>query len=205
MEWINGAPISFVSSIIKKYKKSLCEYFFGKIFYEIISGIIYIYENKLTHRDISPNNVMIEFDKKIIDGSAKLIDFGSVGFMDKYRVQSQYSRVGTSLFMAPEDSGTKSEFGPCKIAKAVLQRHNGDSFGSLASFVSGDFSKSITNICAGAGGMPGSQAISAAKRLRGTVKVVRCCVHSAPSSRRDFSWTAWIIVSTEDSVLTPKT
>jgi len=112
MEWINGAPISFVSSIIKKYKKSLCEYFFGKIFYEIISGIIYIYENKLTHRDISPNNVMIEFDKKIIDGSAKLIDFGSVGFMDKYRVQSQYSRVGTSLFMAPEDSGTKSEFGP---------------------------------------------------------------------------------------------
>ncbi len=112
MEWVDGVPISLVPNIIKKYSKSLQEHFWGKVFYEIISGIVHIYENRLTHRDISPNNVMIKFDRKIIDGSAKLIDFGSIGFMNKYQTQSQHSRVGTPLFMAPEDSEAKSEFGP---------------------------------------------------------------------------------------------
>jgi serine/threonine kinase 16 len=46
-----------------------------KIFYAITSGLNYIHENNLAHRDLKPQNVLLSSDERV---QALLTDFGSM-------------------------------------------------------------------------------------------------------------------------------
>lgn len=64
MEYINGYNIE---AYLEKYPENMNE-----IFLQIIDGFKHLEENKILHRDIRPQNIMIKKE----DGTAKIIDFG---------------------------------------------------------------------------------------------------------------------------------
>ena len=46
-----------------------------KLFYAISSGLNYIHESNLAHRDLKPQNVLLSSDERVV---ALLTDFGSM-------------------------------------------------------------------------------------------------------------------------------
>lgn len=64
------------------------------IVYEIIEGMKFVHQKGIMHRDLKPQNILI--DK---NGHVKIADFGIAKFVS---VETQTSNVGTQKFMAPE-------------------------------------------------------------------------------------------------------
>jgi serine/threonine protein kinase len=72
-----------------------------EIFYQIADGLDYIHSNKLIHRDIKPDNILISRD-----GFVKLSDFGlSKPVSDRGTCSISAGLKGTLLWMAPEMRG----------------------------------------------------------------------------------------------------
>lgn len=88
-------------------KKTICD-----MFNDIVKAVEYVHDNQLMHRDLKPSNIFFSLDGKI-----KIGDFGLVttiaedlrtpgvvqpGYMDRLPDSHHTHRVGTQLYMSPE-------------------------------------------------------------------------------------------------------
>jgi serine/threonine protein kinase len=60
-------------------------------------GLAYAHERGITHRDIKPDNIMLDDN-----GEAKVIDFGIAHFEDQTSMTQTGHTIGTPLYMSPE-------------------------------------------------------------------------------------------------------
>lgn len=110
MEFIPGGSIS---SILKRFGP-LPEIVFSRYTRQILQGVSYLHENKVIHRDIKGNNIML-----MQTGVIKLIDFGCAKRLACLSLNGTHfemlkSMHGTPYWMAPEvinasGYGTKSD------------------------------------------------------------------------------------------------
>ena len=75
------------------------------LFYQVFSGLWYLHENKILHRDIKLENIMIdgkENDKETGEELfwVKIIDFGTAKLFEKNKKEKDV--VGSSYYIAPE-------------------------------------------------------------------------------------------------------
>jgi len=83
-------------------RESLCR----RLFYELASGIDYMHRNKLVHRDIKCENLLIT-----TDGTLKVVDFG---FARRFSSDDDLSSTycGSTAYTAPEVLRAKSCYNP---------------------------------------------------------------------------------------------
>ncbi|KAL4466496.1 hypothetical protein ABPG72_016637 [Tetrahymena utriculariae] len=94
------------------------------IFNQIISVVQYIHEKKIMHRDLKPDNVLLEYDSSSQNStkySIKVIDWGSATFFDE---KKQTKIVGTPFYIAPEvlrkSYTEKSDIWTCGIILYIM-------------------------------------------------------------------------------------
>ena len=92
MEYINGGNLF---SFVKKRRK-LSEKTAKFLFRQIILGIKHIHSQKIVHRDIKLENILIDLNNNI-----KICDFG-IGRILSSKKQMLYDKCGTPMYMAPE-------------------------------------------------------------------------------------------------------
>ena len=104
-EYANGGSLSefFEKYKIKYRTTGLTEEMIQFVMRQIVDALIYIHENKVIHRDLKLDNIMLNFDSNqdkenlnIFKSKIKIIDFG---VSSRSNVAS--TAVGTPLFMAP--------------------------------------------------------------------------------------------------------
>ncbi len=75
------------------------------LFYQVFSGLVYLHEQKILHRDLKLENLMIsEIEKDVITEEEyfwiKIIDFGTAKIFEKNRAEKAV--IGSSYYIAPE-------------------------------------------------------------------------------------------------------
>ena len=75
------------------------------LIYQILSGILYLHENEIIHRDISLENIMVDHIEKDISTSEpyffiKIINFSSAKAFNKDKKETQL--IGSNYYIAPE-------------------------------------------------------------------------------------------------------
>ena len=75
------------------------------LFYQVFSGLVYLHEKKILHRDLKLENLMIsEIEKDVITEEEyfwiKIIDFGTAKIFEKNRAEKAV--IGSSYYIAPE-------------------------------------------------------------------------------------------------------
>jgi len=75
------------------------------IIYQILSGVLYLHENEIMHRDIRLDNIMVDHIEKDLSTSEpyffiKIINFGSAIPFNKSKNETQL--IGTQYYIAPE-------------------------------------------------------------------------------------------------------
>ena len=75
------------------------------LFYQVFSGLCYLHEKKIIHRDLKLENIMVsEIEKDILTGEEyfwiKIIDFGTAKIFEKNKTEK--SIIGSSYYIAPE-------------------------------------------------------------------------------------------------------
>ena len=75
------------------------------LFYQVFSGLWYLHDNKILHRDIKLENIMISQKEKDNETGeelfwAKIIDFGTAKIFEKNKKEKDV--VGSSYYIAPE-------------------------------------------------------------------------------------------------------
>lgn len=72
------------------------------LFLQILSGLSHAHENGVIHRDLNPNNVLVDF-RNPQTPTAKIVDFGLAWLTDDdQRLTREGVAVGTPEFMSPE-------------------------------------------------------------------------------------------------------
>ena len=75
------------------------------LFYQVFSGLVYLHEKKILHRDLKLENIMVsEIEKDVITDEEyfwiKIIDFGTAKIFEKNRAEKEV--IGSSYYIAPE-------------------------------------------------------------------------------------------------------
>ena len=75
------------------------------LFYQVFSGLCYLHEKKILHRDLKLENLMIsEIEKDVVSGEEyfwiKIIDFGTAKIFEKNKTEKAV--IGSSYYIAPE-------------------------------------------------------------------------------------------------------
>ena len=110
MEYCNGGDLS---GCLKKYKAAYRRPFSEEIVQylmrQIVSGIYFLHSNKIIHRDLKLDNILVTFpsenDKKSINmmkAVAKIIDFGFATRLKASKSNLTYTVLGTPANMAPQ-------------------------------------------------------------------------------------------------------
>lgn len=73
------------------------EIFFKNISKQILSGVNYLHENMIIHRDLKLENILYDSDNNV----AKIGDFGLSRQFD-YEIDNEYSNAGTPSYQPPE-------------------------------------------------------------------------------------------------------
>ena len=86
-------------------KKEFSERQLAVLFYQVFSGLWYLHDNKILHRDIKLENIMISSTEKDQYSNEelfwiKIIDFGTAKIFDKNKKEKDV--VGSSYYIAPE-------------------------------------------------------------------------------------------------------
>lgn len=89
-EYIKGYPLNLVSNGMDIKTKL-------EVVYQLVEILVFLHSKKMIHRDIKPQNIMIE-DKK----NVRLIDFGVSKIAEKTSTNTANS-LGTTAYMAPEN------------------------------------------------------------------------------------------------------
>jgi serine/threonine protein kinase len=100
MEFLAGMNLTNFIKKRNEINNPISNYTASKIMKGILSGVAYIHEKGITHRDMKPDNILI--GKGANDSlSVKLIDFGLGEFKMK-ALNSNDLYCGTLIYMAPE-------------------------------------------------------------------------------------------------------
>ena len=75
------------------------------LFYQVFSGLCYLHEKKIIHRDLKLENIMVsDVEKDVTTGEEyfwiKIIDFGTAKIFEKNKTEK--SIIGSSYYIAPE-------------------------------------------------------------------------------------------------------
>jgi serine/threonine protein kinase len=89
MDYVAGGTISSVLRSFGKFQENQVSRFAA----QILSGLSYLHERKIAHRDLKGDNLLVE-----TDGTLKLADFGTA----RELATLSKSVAGTAFFMAPE-------------------------------------------------------------------------------------------------------
>ena len=86
-------------------KSTLNEQQLAILFYQVFSGLCYLHENKILHRDMKPENILIsKIEKDLEDGEEyfwiQIIDFGTAKIFEHNKKEK--SIVGSAYYIAPE-------------------------------------------------------------------------------------------------------
>jgi serine/threonine protein kinase len=85
-----------IKKIIQTMKRGLDEQTISALIYSILKGLEYIHKNRLIHRDIKADNILLDSN-----GCAKIADFGvSTKLISTYGCTN--SVIGTPFWMSPE-------------------------------------------------------------------------------------------------------
>ena len=107
---------NFMNNNLNKYKDSFAthidENILINIFKQILSGLFYLHSNFVFHRDIKPDNILIDNDNNI-----KITDFGLSAIYIKgfQKLSSNDTMVGRKDYCAPEVKANKSYDYKCDI------------------------------------------------------------------------------------------
>ncbi len=89
-QWFSGYSLSTAQFLLEEWVE---------IFLEITKGLLYIHENGISHRDLKPQNILINKNKEV-----KIIDFG-ISIFQKDLDEKDPQFLGTLPYMAPEQTG----------------------------------------------------------------------------------------------------
>ena len=95
MEYANEKDLETKIKNYKLKKEKISENLIWKYFLQIISGISYLHSNKILHRDIKGQNILLSND------NVKIGDFGTSKKMDNTNAFANTS-LGTPFFLSPE-------------------------------------------------------------------------------------------------------
>ena len=75
------------------------------LFYQVFSGLVYLHEKKILHRDLKLENIMVsDIEEDIVTKEQyfwiKIIDFGTAKIFEKNRAEKAV--IGSSYYIAPE-------------------------------------------------------------------------------------------------------
>ncbi len=94
MDFISGGHILKKNPFGKGYEQ-LLEKDVKKYMYDIVSGLHYLHSRKIIHKDIKPENILVDSN-----GKAKIVDFGISEIVNDDCIINENS--GTLMFCAPE-------------------------------------------------------------------------------------------------------
>ena len=94
----NGELFSYITNLYNETQLSV-------LFYQVFSGLCYLHEKKILHRDLKLENLMVsEKEKDIATGEEyfwiKIIDFGTAKIFQKNKTEKTV--IGSSYYIAPE-------------------------------------------------------------------------------------------------------
>ena len=86
-------------------RNGLTEHQLAVLFYQVFSGLWYLHENKILHRDIKLENILISEKENDIETNEeyfwiKIIDFGTSKIFEK--TKKERALVGSAYYIAPE-------------------------------------------------------------------------------------------------------
>ena len=93
-----GELFSYITNVYNERQLSI-------LFYQVFSGLCYLHEKKILHRDLKLENLMIsEIEKDVVTGEEyfwiKIIDFGTAKIFHKNKTEKAV--IGSSYYIAPE-------------------------------------------------------------------------------------------------------
>ena len=107
MEYCNGGELSkALEKYQEKYGKPFSQEIVQHFMRQIIDAFKYIHSNKIIHRDIKLENILINYESEkdkeelnLMKATAKIIDFGFACFINKSGLL--YSTLGSPMYMDP--------------------------------------------------------------------------------------------------------
>ncbi|MCB9640011.1 MAG: serine/threonine protein kinase [Myxococcales bacterium] len=110
MEWLDGYTLQ---DLIKQRSAQIGLYEVAHLFFQICSGLDYIHQRRLLHRDLKPGNIFLLPDERQQNHHAKIIDFGIARPMDEESpITQSNTTLGTPLYMAPEQAQGQNSVDP---------------------------------------------------------------------------------------------